>query len=171
MAKHFLGFGLFLSLVTVFGLAYWVLSIPPIPSVDRVTPVEESSYPIYGHCDAQIGVGKARAIADRKTGKLTIYVDRSSHIGKYNSSCLNQSFAFFVVRGDEISLLDVVNERLVNVDVDEANWTVRYNADWIKNLSMDANLYIEPSVGDAFKTTHIADPFSKETAIPVLILD
>jgi hypothetical protein len=171
MARHLVGFGLFLSIVTFFGLAYWVLSIPAIPSLDRALPFEEKSYPKNCYYDVRNRVGTTRAIADRSAGEVTIYINSIPGAWESSESELNASFAFYVVRNEKVTLADVINDQLVNsVSRDnDSKWIVRYKASWIKNLSWDDTLYIDPSAGNAFRDEKIAAPFSKDVAIPVLI--
>lgn len=164
MAKHLIGFGLFLAIVTFFGLAYWVLSIPPIPSVDRVIPFEVSSYPTDCYLDAPTQIGTTRAVADRSRGEVTIYFSPASDTADISPAELNVGFAFYAVRGDQTRVMDANDSMVTRVNRDDGTkWILRYKAAWIKQMSWNDNLYIVPNSWDG------SAKFSKKNAVPVLI--
>lgn len=169
MAKHLIGFGLFVSIVAFSVLAFSFFTAVPIPEISVVTDVPNPPKP-WDYCDRtrKARIGEPRAIADRIRGEVTIYIN--DLFGTVDPSVpeFKANFAFYAVRGDEVRLVAVVDESLVNTtrrDFDR-KWILRYDAEWLKNLSWEDNLYL---VSAAWDDSSVTQAFSKETALPVLI--
>ena len=164
MAKHLIGVGLFVSIVGLFAVTYSLLTVDPIPAIPPVEPAPPQVWKIP-QAPHRASVGEPRAIADRRTGEVTIYLNSLPQSRDYGSDELNASFAFYVVRSDEVRLSSVVTDTLVrSVTRDnDTKWILRYKASWINSLSWEDTVYVVPSAGDVFA------PFSKDIAIPVLI--
>ena len=165
MAKHFIGFGLFSSIVGFFVLVSWAFSSSPVPTVE-VFEAPTSVKP-WTYCDKKRrpkSVDSPRAIADRNSGTITIYINELPGDSDLSSDEVSASFTFYAVRGDEVRLSDVVNDSLVRVVRRDAGtkWTLQYNAPWVRDLSFGDNLYVMAGAGG--KTL-----FSIDSAMPVII--
>lgn len=161
MTKHLIGFGLFVSIVGFFVIAYAVLTLPPMPSLKpEISPLAK----LPTHCDFGPSEG-TRAIADRWSGTVTIYLNELPKGSGVDSSELNTRFTFYAVRGDKVRLTDVVTDSLVRTVQNNAGtkWTLRYSAPWVKGLSSGDNLYVIAGVGSE------REAFSIASAIPVLV--
>jgi len=171
MAKHLIGFGLFLSIVTFFGFAYWLLLIPPIPSLEQTNLLEEKSYPTNCYYDGPNRVGKARAIADRNTGQITIYINEFPGGSHVSLSELTAIFTFYVVHNDEVRVANVIQDSLSNsVRRDnETKWILRYETAWVQSLAPQENLYVVPAAQYGRNGPRTSAEFSKASAIPVMI--
>jgi hypothetical protein len=165
MAKHLIGFGLFVLIVGFFVVAYAVMTLPPLPSLDpEISPL--AKLPTECKFGPSSRISQTRAIADRKTGKLTIYISSIPADREMLQPELNARFTIFTVRGDELRVVDTIDDSLaikVNRD-DEAKWVLSYRADWITELSWGDTLYIVPAGASSS-----AAMFSKDNAVSVLI--
>ena len=165
MAKHLIGFGLFVSIVGFFVVAYAVMTLPPMPSLEpEISPL--AKLPTECKFGPATRIGQTRAIADRKSGELMIYISSMSGDREMLQPELNAGFTIFAVRGDQVRVVDTIDDSLaikVNRE-NEAKWVLRYRADWITELSWGDTLYIVP--GDANSS---AAAFSKYNAVSVLI--
>jgi hypothetical protein len=167
MAKHLIGFGLFLSIVTFFALAFAFFTVTPIPVLLAVDAPADPPMR-WNYCDRKrpTRIGSSRAIADRINGEVTIYINSLPGTVDSSGSDLSASFTFYTLRGDEVKVIDVVHDSLVkSVGRDnDSKWILRYEAQWLKNLAWDDNVYVVPGIGSGTVSS-----FSKDTAIPVLV--
>lgn len=167
MAKHFIGFGLFGSIVGFFVLASWFLSSSPVSKIDAVE-VPASGQPwIYCNKNRSNGGDRPRAIADRNSGTITLYINELPGVSSSDLGDLNARFTFYAVRGDEVRVTDVVRDSLVSTVRRDGGtkWTLQYNAPWVRDLTWGDNLYVEAGMRNG--SDHSA--FSIESALPVLI--
>lgn len=172
MAKHFIGLGLFSSIIGFFVLTSWLLSSGPAATAEVIE--QPFSVTPRSYCNTRKrskSVSTPRAIADRSDGTLTLYINELPGTSRVNSNDVGASFTFYAVRGDEVRLVDVIKDSLVGSARRDAGtkWTLRYQADWVSDLSGDENLYVVPSAADAPNHRAFSTPFSLDTAIPVLI--
>lgn len=173
MKKHLVGFALFVSIIAAFTAAFSLFALTSIPEIEVVgQPVTRLSSPEY--CELNrlaYTLNSVHAVADRKQGTLTIYLTvyprKSSR--ELTGSERNATFSFYTVTGDEVRFVGLVQDSLVSVESDSSQWILRYEKEWIKNLSGVENLYVVPNVsaGDSQRVSVAA--FSKEKASPVLM--
>lgn len=169
MAKHLIGFGLFISIVGFFGTAFWLFSSSPVREVQVVDI--PNSVRSWSYCDKKRrskDVATPRAVADRRSGTVTVYLNEIPGASQANSREQNASFTFYAVRGDEIRVVNVVHDSLVRTvrRGAETKWTLQYDAPWVKALSLDDNLYVVPGANTGSKHK---SSFSIDSAMPVLI--
>ena len=166
MAKHFIGFGLFGSIVAFFVLAFWLFSPTPIAQVEVVEPA--ISLTPWSYCDKRRrnrSVDTPRAVADRKSGTITLYLNELPGGASSGSGDIDASFTFYAVRGDEVRVRDVVRDSLVRTVRGDAGtkWTLQYNAPWVRDLTWGDNLYVQAGMSKG------STAFSIESAMPVLL--
>jgi hypothetical protein len=168
MAKHLIGFGLFGSIVGAFVFASWLFSSNPIARVEVVEPA--FSVTPWSYCDKKkkkrpTNADSPRAVADRNSGTITLYVNELPGVSSGDSTDINASFTFYAVRGDEVRIKDVVRDSLVRTVRRDAGtkWVLQYDAPWVRDLTWGDNLYVQAGVSDG------SNAFSTDSAIPVLI--
>lgn len=172
MAKHFIGFGLFGSIVGFFVLTSWFFSSSPIARVEVVE--SPSAVAPWTYCDKKRrpkSVDSPRAMADRKSGMITLYINELPGGSHVDPNEVNASFTFYAVRGDEARVVDVIHDSLVrSVRSDSGpKWILQYDAAWVKGLSWEDNLYVVPGARDGSNHKALAAAFSVDSAMPVLI--
>ena len=172
MAKHFIGLGLFSSIIGFFVLTSWLLSSGPAATAEVIE--QPFSVTPRSYCNTRKrskSVSTPRAIADRSDGTLTLYVNELPGSSRVNSNDVAARFTFYAVRGDQVRLVDVIHDSLVSsVRRDGGTkWTLRYQADWVSDLPGDETLYVVPSASDEPSHGAFLTAFSKDNAIPVLI--
>ncbi len=169
MAKHFIGFGLFALIVSAFVALTWIFSAPALKTV---TPAFELPPKIGTYCDKKrrLNPTSPGAIANRHNGELTLYLHQVPG-GRANTREFRASFAFYVVNGEDARLAGVVNDSLVNhtSQAGGPKWILQYNAEWIKQLSWDDNVYVVPATWEEGNDSYFTPEFSRETALPVVI--
>src|SRR5690606_9820526 len=108
MAKHLVGFGLFASIVGCFVLAYSILPLPPIPSLDpEVSPL--AKLPTHCNFGPVNRIGKTRAFADRRSGEVTLYINSVSADRETFAPEIKARFTFFVVRDGSARIADSID--------------------------------------------------------------
>lgn len=165
MVKHLIGFGLFVSIVGLFAIAYTVMTLPPMPSLDpEISPL--AKLPTECKFGPASRIGQTRAIADRKSGEITVYISSIPADREMLQPDVKEGFTIFALRGDQIRVVDTIDDSLaISVNRDnESKWILRYRADWITELSWGDTLYIVPGVVNSSAAT-----FSKDDAVSVLI--
>lgn len=163
MKKHLIGSALFISIVSLFVVGFSFFRLVPIPNLPPVdVPAQPKLTPTW-NLGRSVPIGNPRAIADRKAGQITIYVNTIP--GTLDTDAeIEASFTFYAVEGRGLRILDVVHDSLVNTVVkdNDTKWILRYHAEWIKELPTDANLYVVPGAADD-------SAFTARDAIPVLV--
>ena len=172
MTKHLFGFGLFAFIVSAFVALTWLFSTPTFEIVG-IQPTFEPQPKIGTYCDKNRRATpiSPSAIANRRNGDLTLYLNQVPGGGLPSAREFKASFAFYVANGEHIRLAGVVNDSLVNHASKDSGpkWILQYNAEWIKHLSWDDNLYVVPATWEDGKGSYFTPGFSKETALPVVV--
>lgn len=163
--KHLFGILLFLSIVIGSIATYKFLVVPAITEIPVIEVQERiASKPIVRSGDDANGV---YAIANRKRGEITVYVD--SPISSTGFDEMTATFSFYAIsKGEPVMKLNMTSlPGSARRHGASPRRSFTYKAEWLSDLEPSSNLYLMHALSRS-ENVHVL-AFSPENAVAVLM--